>query len=98
MTRVPTSLVLCALALAAGCPAAGTTRAPSADGSGEAADDARALYEAAYLDFRDGDCLDAEPKFRRVRREFPYSRYAALADLRVGDCQIQTNAYAEAIQ
>lgn len=76
----------------------GTTRAVSADGTGEASDDARALYEAAYLDFRDGDCLDAEPKFRRVRREFPYSRYAALADLRVGDCQIQTNAYAEAIQ
>lgn len=87
-------MVICSV----GCATVGTTRAVSSDGSGEAADDARALYESAYLDFRDNDCLDAEPKFRRVRREFPYSRYAALADLRVGDCQIQTSAFAEAIQ
>lgn len=83
--------------LAAGCAATGTTHAASTSSAGEETDDARTLYEEAYLEFRDDNCIDAEPKFRRLRREFPYSRYAALADLRVGDCQIQSKAYTEAI-
>jgi outer membrane protein assembly factor BamD len=43
-------------------------------------DDARTGYEKALLDFRRGDCLSAEPTFREIRREFPYSRFAALAE------------------
>ncbi|MFO0696351.1 MAG: outer membrane protein assembly factor BamD [Polyangiales bacterium] len=62
------------------------------------ADTARALYEDALEEFRGGDCMDAEPIFRRVRREFPYSRYAALSDLRVGDCQVRAKSFPEAIQ
>ena len=61
-------------------------------------DDARAGYEKALLDFRRGDCLSAEPLFREIRREFPYSRFAALAELRIGDCQFKNEAYPEAIQ
>lgn len=90
------SLVLCVLL--AGCASTGSTRAVTSETGGETQDEARTLYEEAYLLFRDSDCLDAEPKFRRVRREFPYSRYAALADLRIGDCQMQTDANTEAIQ
>ncbi len=62
------------------------------------ADDARTAYEKALLDFRRGDCLSAEPTFRDIRREFPYSRFAALAELRIGDCQFKNEAYPEAIQ
>jgi outer membrane protein assembly factor BamD len=61
-------------------------------------DDARSGYEKALLNFRRGDCLAAEPMFREVRREFPYSRFAALAELRIGDCQFKNEAYPEAIQ
>lgn len=61
-------------------------------------DDARMAYERALLNFRRGDCLNAEPTFREIRREFPYSRFAALAELRVGDCQFKNEAYPEAIQ
>jgi outer membrane protein assembly factor BamD len=61
-------------------------------------DDARTAYERALLDFRRGDCLNAEPTFREIRREFPYSRFAALAELRIGDCQFKNEAYPEAIQ
>jgi outer membrane protein assembly factor BamD len=61
-------------------------------------DDARSGYEKGLLDFRRGDCLAAEPMFREVRREFPYSRFAALAELRIGDCQFKNEAYPEAIQ
>lgn len=61
-------------------------------------DDARAAYERALLNFRRGDCLNAEPTFREIRREFPYSRFAALSELRIGDCQFKNEAYPEAIQ
>ena len=61
-------------------------------------DDARSGYEKALLDFRRGDCLSAEPTFREIRREFPYSRFAALSELRIGDCQFKNEAYPEAIQ
>jgi outer membrane protein assembly factor BamD len=61
-------------------------------------DDARAAYERALLGFRRGDCLNAEPTFREIRREFPYSRFAALSELRIGDCQFKNEAYPEAIQ
>ena len=61
-------------------------------------DDARTGYEKALLDFRRGDCLSAEPMFSEIRREFPYSRFAALAELRIGDCQFKNEAYPEAIQ
>lgn len=91
-------LLLVFVLAAVGCASTGTTRSVTQDGSGETADDARTLYEQAYLLFRDEDCLDAEPKFRQVRREFPYSRYAALADLRIGDCQMLMGANTEAIQ
>jgi len=61
-------------------------------------DDARAAYEKALLDFRRGDCLAAEPTFRDIRREFPYSRFAALSELRIGDCQFKNEDYPKAIQ
>jgi len=58
---------------------------------------AEAAYEAAYEDFEDENCLEAEPEFRRIRREYPYSRYAALAELRVADCLLIQETYTEAI-
>jgi outer membrane protein assembly factor BamD len=61
-------------------------------------DDAQAAYEAALLDMRNGKCLEADPAFQRVRREFPYSRFAALAELRAADCKFQEKSYPEAIQ
>lgn len=61
-------------------------------------ENARAAYEAALEDFQSGDCLEAEPAFRRVRRQFPYSRYAALSELRIADCMMEQDKYAEAIQ
>lgn len=61
-------------------------------------DDARTAYEKALLDFRRGDCLAAEPMFREIRREFPYSRFAAMSELRIGDCQFKNEEYPEAIE
>ncbi|MDH5490880.1 MAG: tetratricopeptide repeat protein, partial [Myxococcales bacterium] len=67
-------------------------------GAARYGENAQLAYEEALLDFRDGSCVEAEPVFSRIRREFPYSRYAALAELRLADCKFQAGAYAEAIQ
>jgi len=61
-------------------------------------DRAQAAYAAALSDFYDDDCLLAEPAFGEVRRQFPYSRFAALSELRVADCQFREAKYPEAIQ
>ena len=77
---------------------AGDEQVEGSESSEEYADDARIAYDDAMEDFEDGDCLSAEPSFRQVRRDYPYSRYASLAQLRVGDCQMQQSEYAEAVQ
>jgi outer membrane protein assembly factor BamD len=95
MTRIlHASSLLGLLALSAACGGSSATGKSTLDPN----DDARTAYEKALLDFRRGDCLTAEPTFREIRREYPYSRFAALAELRVGDCQFKNEAYPEAIQ
>lgn len=64
---------------------------------GDSADEARVAYDEALAEFRDGDCLEAEPLFTTVRGQFRFSRFAALAELRIADCKFETKAYAEAI-
>jgi len=86
------------LVLAMACGGGTASGGGSAKRMLEPGDDARTGYEKALLDIRRGDCLTAEPMFREIRREFPYSRFAALAELRIGDCQFKNEAYPEAIQ
>ncbi len=61
-------------------------------------DAAQTLYTEALEDFYSGDCIDAEPVFRQVRRQYPYSRFASLAELRIADCLFLDGKYVEAIQ
>lgn len=62
------------------------------------ADNAEQAYVEALDQFRGGNYLRAEPMFRKVRKEYPFSRFAALAELRVADCLLNEKKYAEAIQ
>jgi outer membrane protein assembly factor BamD len=57
---------------------------------------AELLYTEALDDFDDQDCTEAEPKFQEVRRKFPYSSYAVLAELHIADCQFIQGNHAEA--
>jgi outer membrane protein assembly factor BamD len=75
---------------AAGC--AGTTKV----GALNYGDNARKAYAEALESFFDDECLQAEPAFRNVRRLYPYTRFAALADLRVADCMYKDAKYSEA--
>lgn len=89
---VPLALAAVVLgALASGCGAAPAT----ALSYGESA---RRDYERAMDAYADGDCLTAEPLFQNVVREYGYSRYAALAELRVADCELAQLHYSEAIR
>lgn len=76
-------------------PACGANNTPRALSYGE---NARRSYDNAYQAFEDRDCLTADPLFRRIRREYPYSRYAALAELRIADCHVLENQYTEAVR
>ena len=57
---------------------------------------AELLYLEALDEYEDRDCVAAEPNFQDVRRNFPYSRYAVLAELRLADCQFVQGNHAEA--
>ncbi|QQR90285.1 MAG: outer membrane protein assembly factor BamD [Myxococcales bacterium] len=61
-------------------------------------DKAKQAYEVAMNDFRDENCVDAEAQFRNIRRKYSYSRYAALAELRLADCMFTEDKFVEAIQ
>jgi len=92
------SIWIALLALAAACGGSSASLSKTGKSTLDPGDDARTGYEKALLNFRRGDCLSAEPTFQEIRREFPYSRFAALAELRIGDCQFKNEAYPEAIQ
>jgi outer membrane protein assembly factor BamD len=91
----PVALLVTSVALAsvAGCGASDAERRRGLSYG----DNAHAAYAAAMEDFDDDDCLEAEPELRQVRRDFPYSRYAALAELRIADCLLMQDKQAEAI-
>lgn len=83
--------MLCALCVLAACssgPQAGLSYGQNA----------RRAYVEALEEFYDDDCFEAEPLLREVRRQFPYSRFAALAELRVADCKFNEGHYIEAIE
>lgn len=64
----------------------------------EYADEAARAYAEALADFRDENCESAIPALKSLRRQYAYSRFAALSELREGDCLMIQNKYAEAIQ
>jgi outer membrane protein assembly factor BamD len=66
--------------------------------TGSYTEDARVAYEQAMEAFEEEDCITAEPLFRDLRANYPYTRYAALAELREADCLVMQDKHAEAIE
>ncbi len=60
-------------------------------------DDARAAYEEAMTAFRSRDWEDARALLAEVRRLFPYTRYARLAELRLADADFEQEKFSDAI-
>jgi outer membrane protein assembly factor BamD len=94
--RPPAVLALAALAALAA-PGASACGGAQHRGSMSYGDSARELYEGAVQDVHSENCTAAEPILRRVRREFGYSRYAPLAELRLADCLLIEKKFQEAI-
>lgn len=80
------------MALGAGCGAKQDTADLSYSEGAEVA------FAEAMKDFDRGNCLEAEPAFRQVRKGFPFSGYAALSELRLSDCMFRQQKYAEAVE
>lgn len=101
--RLRLLLALCAISALAACTGGSTSTSSQVtlhgeeSSGGDSADEARVAYEEALAEFRDGDCIEAEPLFTTIRGQFRFSRFAALAELRIADCKFETKAYAEAI-
>lgn len=85
----PLSLLLALLASVACAPVQKT---------GNYTDDARRAYDKAMSSFDAEDCVTAEPLFRDIRANYPYTRYAALSELREADCLAMQDKHAEAIE
>jgi outer membrane protein assembly factor BamD len=60
-------------------------------------DDARAAYEEAMTAFRERNWEDARALLAEVRRLFPYTRYARLAELRLADVDFEQEKFSDAI-
>jgi len=60
-------------------------------------DNAQQLYEEGLEQADDGDYMLAIGTFEQVRNRFPYSSYAALAELRIADAEFDRGEYLAAI-
>lgn len=64
----------------------------------EASTPAERLYRQAQVRFDRTDFTGAIEKYNKVRNEHPYSRFAVLADLRIGDAYYKQSQWASAAE
>lgn len=64
----------------------------------EYADQAEYLYHQGEAALDRGRYIQAQEYFNTVRNEYPYNRYAALANLRIADSYFAQEQYASAVQ
>jgi len=76
--------------------AGGCTGAQTSSGSVRLGRTAKVNYERGMAELDRKSAERARRYFKFVRREFPYSRYAALAELRLADCEFVEENWAEA--
>jgi outer membrane protein assembly factor BamD len=84
---------LCFLVLAANACAPAPRQAKTAE---QYQEEARVAYEEAVNAFLDQDWEVATRLLERVRKDFSYTRYARLAELRLADASFRQEKYAEA--
>lgn len=90
--------IVAAGVLAAACTGSSVQTGSSTGSVLDYGDNARRAYQTALEAFQNGNCADASATFENIRRDFPYSRFAALAELRIADCLLRRKKYAKAIR
>jgi outer membrane protein assembly factor BamD len=101
MTK-PARMIFLALAaglLLAAAPGCGMVEGWWGAGSDSEAFDtpAQVLANEAELAYKDGNYDEAAELYQQLKDRYPYSRYALLADLRVGDAYFKAERYEEAV-
>jgi len=92
-------IMLGCMLLGAGALGSGCASGAAADAQNRTfADAAEQLYQSAMAQLDDGDTLEAISQFNALRNTFPYSKYAPLAELRIGDAYFAQESYATAVQ
>ncbi len=82
-----------ALVLALGCGG----RQPGANTPQKYQENARRAYAAALVEFEDRDWQEATSMFDSLKREYTYSRFARLAELRLADIAYEQAKFPEAV-
>jgi outer membrane protein assembly factor BamD len=93
--RLLATLVTC-LGLTAVVPGCVGSTVPAADPT-QYTENARLAYENALVPFFDRDWEVATPLLQEVSKQYAYSRYARLAELRLADIQWEQGAFAESV-
>lgn len=91
---LPVCLSLAALVFSAGCGLFGGGSSPDSQAFDTPA---QVLANDAELQYKDGNYDESAELFQQLKDRFPYSRYALLADLRVGDAYFKAKRYDEAV-
>jgi outer membrane protein assembly factor BamD len=85
------------LAALASLPACGGSAAESG-GALHYSEDARKAYDSAMASFARHDWEEAKALFKEVKKKYGYSRYARLAELRMADCDFESDKLGESVQ
>jgi outer membrane protein assembly factor BamD len=78
--------------------AACSTKHVSLSGEAKFAATAEENYQAGLELYEDESYADAQKFFEYVRTKYPFSKYAALADLRIADMKFDQDQWAEAVE
>lgn len=95
--RRPASLVAATLLAFAVLPACGSKHV-TLSGQAKFAASAEENYQAGLELLKDGSYPEAQKFFEYVKTKYPFSKYAALSDLRVADAKYDQSLWAEAIE
>lgn len=92
-------VLLACLVLASGCSTVSNFfNGSTGDGAEEAFDTpAQVLATEAEQQYQDGDYEEAAEAFQQLKDRYPYSKFALLADLRVGDAYFKSERFDEAV-
>ena len=95
--RISSSILAAAIAAVVGLGSVGCAASSTGPKTLSYTEDARRAYEEAMQSFRSKDWESARPLFQEVKKRFPQSRYARLAELRLADCDFAQEKYTDAI-
>jgi outer membrane protein assembly factor BamD len=80
------------MAVIAGCASGSDAKPTTYSGAAEQ------RYMSAKENLDDSDYLEAIREFNAVRNKFPYSKYASLSELRIGDAYFDQEKFASAVE